>query len=415
MMIIREFYNKKVNFALERIYSFAILSFSFFMPINPEIAMKISIFSFSLLLFIWDYKKVYLFIKNNIFIKLLLLFLLLLLISYFWTDNYQELKRITRTFLRYWIIPTLFLISVINKFNIKYVIPFFLLGMIVNLLISFSIYFFDIKELFIFQFSQFYLVPFQSSHMEYSIYLALTILLLFYHFLNSNNFLTKIFISFSILGFMILLFITEGRTGQVAFLFSTMLLAIIYFRKNMKLIFIVIVLIATSFLLAYNFSPTFKNRITHAVEDINKTDKNDYSTSLGVRLSAYLKIPKILESTNLFLGVGYGDSQNEVFRINRELFGQTQDQQLGRLHQSFLTIYQSMGLLGLNIFIFMLYYLLKLSIRNNNFIGYSFLFCIFISLMTMDFQNQREILILLALFSSIIIMSSNNEQDYSNN
>lgn len=415
MMIIREFYNKKVNFALERIYSFAILSFSFFMPINPEIAMKISIFSFSLLLFIWDYKKVYLFIKNNIFIKLLLLFLLLLLISYFWTDNYQELKRITRTFLRYWIIPTLFLISVINKFNIKYVIPFFLLGMIVNLLISFSIYFFDIKELFIFQFSQFYLVPFQSSHMEYSIYLALTILLLFYHFLNSNNFLTKIFISFSILGFMILLFITEGRTGQVAFLFSTMLLAIIYFRKNMKLIFIVIVLIATSFLLAYNFSPTFKNRITHAVEDINKTDKNDYSTSLGVRLSAYLKIPKILESTNLFLGVGYGDSQNEVFRINRELFGQIQDQQLGRLHQSFLTIYQSMGLLGLNIFIFMLYYLLKLSIRNNNFIGYSFLFCIFISLMTMDFQNQREILILLALFSSIIIMSSNNEQDYSNN
>lgn len=414
-MIIREFYNKKVNFALERIYSFAILSFSFFMPINPEIAMKISIFSFSLLLFIWDYKKVYLFIKNNIFIKLLLLFLLLLLISYFWTDNYQELKRITRTFLRYWIIPTLFLISVINKFNIKYVIPFFLLGMIVNLLISFSIYFFDIKELFIFQFSQFYLVPFQSSHMEYSIYLALTILLLFYHFLNSNNFLTKIFISFSILGFMILLFITEGRTGQVAFLFSTMLLAIIYFRKNMKLIFIVIVLIATSFLLAYNFSPTFKNRITHAVEDINKTDKNDYSTSLGVRLSAYLKIPKILESTNLFLGVGYGDSQNEVFRINRELFGQTQDQQLGRLHQSFLTIYHSMGLLGLNIFIFMLYYLLKLSIRNNNFIGYSFLFCIFISLMTMDFQNQREILILLALFSSIIIMSSNNEQDYSNN
>ncbi len=124
-MIIREFYNKKINFTLEKIFIFAILAFSFFMPINPEIAMKISIFSFSLLLFVWDYKKIYLFIKNNIFIKLLLLFLLLLLISYFWTDNYQELKRIARTFLRYWIIPTLFLISVINKFNIKYLIPFF--------------------------------------------------------------------------------------------------------------------------------------------------------------------------------------------------------------------------------------------------------------------------------------------------
>jgi O-antigen ligase len=281
--------------------------------------------------------------------------------------------------------------------------------MIVNLLISFSIYFFDIKELFTFQFSQFYLVPFQASHMEYSIYLALTILLLFYYFFNTNNFLTKIFISFIILGFMILLFITEGRTGQVAFLFSTTLLAIIYFKKNIKLIFIVMLLIATSFSLAYNFSSTFKNRIAHAVEDINKTDKNNYSTSLGVRLSAYLKIPKILESTNLFLGVGYGDSQNEVSKINRKLFGQTQDQQLGRLHQSFLTIYHSMGLLGLGIFIFMLYYLLKLSIRNNNFIGYSFLFCIFISLMTMDFQNQREILILLAFFSSFIIMSSKNE------
>lgn len=410
-MMIREFYNKKINFTLEKIFIFTILAFSFFMPINPEIAMKISIFSFSLLLFVWDYKKIYLFIKNNIFIKLLLFFLLLLLISYFWTDNYQELKRITRTFLRYWIIPTLFLISVINKFNIKYLIPFFLLGMGINFLISFCIYFFDIKELFTFQFSQFYLVPFQASHMEYSIYLALTILLLFYYFFNTNNFLTKIFISFSILGFMILLFITEGRTGQVAFLFSTILIAIIYFKKNIKLIFIVILLIATSFSLAYNFSSTFKNRFTHAVEDIKKTNKNNYNTSLGVRLSAYLKIPKILESTNLFLGVGYGDSQNEVFKINRELFCQTQDQQLGRLHQSFLTIYHSMGLLGLSIFIFMLYYLLKLSIRNNNFIGYAFLFCIFISLMTMDFQNQREILILLAFFSSLIIMSSKNEQD----
>ncbi len=285
----------------------------------------------------------------------------------------------------------------------------------INFLISFCIYFFDIKEFFTFQFSQFYLVPFQASHMEYSIYLALTILLLFYYFFNTNNFLTKIFISFSILGFMILLFITEGRTGQVAFLFSTILIAIIYLKKNIKLIFIVILLIATSFSLAYNFSSTFKNRITHAVEDINKTNKNDYSTSLGVRLSAYLKIPKILESTNLFLGVGYGDSQNEVSKINRELFGQTQDQQLGRLHQSFLTIYHSMGLLGLGIFIFMLYYLLKLSIRNNNFIGYAFLFCIFISLLTMDFQNQREILILLAFFSSLIIMSSKNEQDYLKN
>lgn len=414
-MIIKEFYNKKVNFTLEKIFIFTILAFSFFMPINPEIAMKISIFSFSLLLFVWDYKKIYLFIKNNIFIKLLLLFLLLLLISYFWTDNYQELKRITRTFLRYWIIPTLFLISVINKFNIKYIIPFFLLGMIVNLLISFSIYFFDIKELFTFQFSQFYLVPFQASHMEYSIYLALTILLLFYYFFNCNNFLTKIFISFIILGFIILLFITQGRTGQVAFLFSGILLTIIYFKKNIKLIFIIIVLMATSFLLAYNFSSNFKNRTVHAIEDIRQINKNDYSTSLGVRLSAYLKIPKILESTNLFLGVGYGDSQNEVSKINRELFGQTQDQQLGRLHQSFLTIYHSMGLLGVSIFIFMLYYLLKLSMRNNNFIGYSFLFCIFISLMTMDFQNQREILILLAFFSSFIIMSSKNEQDYLKN
>lgn len=411
-MLIRKYENTTINTIITKTLLVSLLVFAFVIPINPELSKKVAIFSFIILLFFWDYSRIYKLIKENLHIKLVLLFIFMIILSYFWTDNFQELKRIFRTFIRYWIIPLFFLVSVINKENIKYLIPFFLFGMVVNLFLSISMYFYGLKEFFSIGTSRFYLVPFQTSHMEYSVYLALTTLLLFYYSIKlKHKYYKVLFLIFSIL-FLILLFVTMGRTGQVAFIFSSVLIIMIYFKNNILKLFsfgLILVLLLSFF---SNFSNNFQKRYLQGSNDIhNMIMHKNYSSSLGVRLSAYLKIPYLLEPSNILFGVGYGDSQNEVHKINRKLFNKTQDNQLGRLHQSFLTVYHSMGITGVSVFILMIYYLLTVPITNKNidFVRYVFIFCLFISLMTMDFQNQREILLLFAFFSSIIIVSSTKQ------
>jgi O-antigen ligase len=268
-------------------------------------------------------------------------------------------------------------------------------------------YFFNLKQIFNFSFSEFQLVPFQASHMEYSIYITISTILFFYYFLKSkNNFIKIILFLLSIIS-IILLFLLEGRTGQLSFIITFLLLAIIYSKKNIHLIisFSSIIIILSS---AYLLSTNFNSRINKGLNDLIEVTNSNYNTSLGVRLSSYKIIPEIIQSTNLLFGVGIGDSRDITTQINKKIYNDSFDGQKGLLHQSFLTIFHSVGLMGITLFIFSLYKLYTLKINDNeiNFVKYVFVVSLIVDLMTNEFFRQREILLLFALFSSIIVISS---------
>ena len=411
--MIRKFTNNNINNILNFILLFGMFSLSIFLPINTEITRKIFTFLFFLLIFTLDYKKIYITYKDDKLLKAILAFFIFSILSYFWTENVDELKRIIRNFFRYWIVPTIVLISIVEKKHIKYLITAFLLGMIINGILSLLMYFYNLKEIFSFKFSPYFLVPYQSSHMEYSVYVAFTAIVFFYYFIINKEIKIKILFLFISSGFIILLFMLNGRTGQIAFIFSSIILIVLYTRNIKKIAFSIFSLILLVFL-AYSSSINFKNRVDTAISEITKVNtKNDYSTSTGVRLAAYYKIPEVINSINIIYGTGWGDVEKTGRIINNKLFGNTLDEQLGRIHQSFISIFVAIGLIGLFIFLYIFYELLKVKIENKNldFIRYSFLLCLLITLFTMDFYNQREILLLLSFFSSFIIITIENEKN----
>lgn len=406
--MIKKYSNQNVQNILNSFLLFGVIILSIFLPIHPEVARKIAIFYFFILIFITDYKILYTTFKDNSIIKSILLFLLFSILSYFWTENYHEFKSVIRTLLRYWIIPTIVLIIITKKEHLKYLISSFLVGMLINAILSLLNYFYNVKEILTFKFSSSYLVPYQSSHMEYSIYLAITTIIFFYYFINEYEKIKKIlFLLFTVV-FFTLLFIQYGRTGQIAFIFSAIILIILYIKDIKKIIIsfiILILLIMTSYL----NSSKFNDRINHMISGIQKIiSTNNFNTGVGIRISAYYKILEITKSINVIYGNGIGDSEDTISIINKKLYGPDQDIQLGRLHQSFITMYTSLGLIGLILFISIFYQLIKINIKDRrlNFIRYVFLTCLFISLVTMDFYNQREILLLIAFFSSLIIIDS---------
>lgn len=413
--MIRKFTNNNINNLLNFILLFGMFSLSIFLPINTEITRKIFTFLFLLLIFTLDYKKMYITYKDDKLLKAILAFFIFSILSYFWTENFDELKRIIRNIFRYWIVPTIVLISIVEKKHIKYLITAFLSGMIINGILSLLMYFYNLKEIFSFKFSPYFLVPYQSSHMEYSVYVAFTAIVFFYYFIINKEIKIKILFLFISSGFIILLFMLNGRTGQIAFIFSSIILIVLYTKNIKKIVFSIFSLILLVFL-AYSTSINFKNRVDSAISGVEKIHtKNDFSTSIGVRISAYYKIPEIINSINIIYGTGWGDLENTGRIINNRLFGEkAQNGELGRIHQSFLSVFTALGLIGLFLFLYIFYELLKVKIENKNldFIRYSFLFCLFISLFIMDFYNQRDIELFITFFSSLIIVYKKKNFNY---
>lgn len=417
-MIIRKLVNNKINNLIEYSLLFVLIVFAFIMPISADLGRKVLTVAFIILIPILDYKKIYTIIKNNTYIKYITIFILFCILSMLWTEDYDEGKRIIRTILRYWYIPTIVLISIINKENIKYVIAAFLSGMIINHLISYAIYFFKIKTIFSFQLVGTELNPvvFQASHMEYSVYLAFTSLILFYYSLKYEYYKFKIPLFVLSLSMITVLFLLFGRTGQVSFIITSTILILIYFKKNIKLIILSFLGLIGIFYIAYNNGITFKDRVNQAIIELKQVTNSTYNTSIGVRLSAYRIIPEIIDSTNIFIGVGIGDSRNITYEINKKLYDNAFDVQKGKLHESFLTIFHALGIVGLFLFTYSLYYLCRLKGKDKdvNFIKYAFIPLIIVSIMTNEFMGQKEILLLLALFPSIFISDDIND-DYNIN
>lgn len=113
------------------------------------------------------------------------------------------------------------------------------------------------------------------------------------------------------------MFITEGRTGQVAFFVLLSLLLFQLFRKNVvPAILLVLLGIPVIFMAGYNLSPTFHNRVKTAELEIAQFHENP-NTSIGLRILFWKNSWQIIKK-HPFLGVGTGDFQASYAGVNSE-------------------------------------------------------------------------------------------------
>ena len=409
----------KINFSRIRelansILIFGIITFAFMVSFSPDVGRKIVNNLFYIWLLTLNFKNILDYLKNNRIFLLIIIFFLWItftVIVTHTTDYYNYYK-----FIKYFLLPLIIILTTINKEHIKYIISAFLIGMFVNELISYGIYF----ELIQTKFLGYNLVgnksnpvPFLTSHIEYTLFLSLAIVMSLFTFFNTKKIYLKVILGIFTTTMMTNLFLTIGRTGQFTLLMTLLFLTIIYFRHNIKYIIISFLSIVAVFILAFNFSSNVNSRLKEGYSDIEKIIKTkDYDTSFGIRLSSYVIIPKIIqnENYNIFYGMGYCEVDKIIQEIHIREFGKDTrfSQTFGHLHNTYITIFAGTGIIGIVLFLLFWYQLLKARIEDRylSYIRYTFLIVVTFGGFSSDMFWQREVMLLSSIFISIIIVSS---------
>lgn len=180
------------------------------------------------------------------------------------------------------------------------------------------------------------------------------------------------------------LFINIGRTGQFSLLITIICLIFFYYRKKIKLLFLFISMIILFTLSNYFFNKTFQDRINSAKSDLSEAYyKKNYDSSLGGRFGFYFITKEILleNSRNLFLGLGSKQHINSIEKIIDDKYPYlTYTKTLKSYHSVYLDILSQFGIIGLLLFLSIIYKLLTITLKDRKisfiYISSIFIYCL---------------------------------------
>jgi len=370
---------KDINY--NKIFYYSILIFAFFLPLSRAIIS----FFIILIPIIWfiegNLKQKLKLIGSNKLLVAISLYLSFSILSIIWSQDIIEALNTIRLHV-YWLI--LFVIATsIKKEQIQPIITSFLAGMFLSEIIAYGVFF----ELWAFKDATVGNPSPVMFWIDYSVFMALTSILLLNRILSKNYSLQqKIFFFFFFCTVTGNLFLAIGRTGQVALVFTMFVLIFIHHKATIKSIILGLLVVGSIFTTAYNFSNSFQERSKAGVKDIQKIFKKDFNGSWGIRVVYWITAFDIVKA-NPLIGVGIGDSQSEIKKTldakNYQYINNSTKEFMQKLHphNQYLLISIQLGIFGLLIFLYMIYCILSLKIQ------------------------QLEIKILSILFTSIFFIS----------
>ena len=344
--------------------------YAFFIPISNRTTS--TVFILILILFIYR-RNYYYYLQNSFKNPLVISLCMLFLIHVIWLFGTQDFSSAARSFrdVEHALYPIIFLSFLDKKFAL-YIIGSFIMGMLFAEIVSYSISFgFLPKELVLFgselySSSQYDPSPF-FNHTQYSTGLAITISLLIYNFATTKMGLTFNLISiFFITSATINLSIIGGRIGYLIFLVIVPLTFLLLYRKHFfKITLLVIFTISLISILAYNYSPIFKNRINQSIETIETLYDNsgDYRSSFGMRLGSWNYSIDVIKENWLF-GVGTGDHMNELrgaIKTHKNLLNT-----LSHTHNQLISYMLQFGIFGLIISLYIAYQIFSYNYATTN-------------------------------------------------
>lgn len=321
------------------------------------------------------------------------------------------------------LILTIFITSIKYKY-LDYIISAFLLAMLLSEIVSYLI-FFQVVDVAILQ-SKHLIYKLASHlnptpflhHLEYSVFLSIAIILLLDKILHSKNRFLQFFLFLFLASATVNIFINGGRTGQIAYILAISIYMLFYFRFTIKTIVLTITVLSTIIMLAYNFSPTFKQRSHMALQDIEKISQGNYSTSWGVRTALNIVTLDYLFSSpkNLILGAGAGDSR-QVFLDHAKKNFQTNISKPVKtqphLHNQYLEYWMDGTVFSLLLLLFYFVLLLKLPVSTTTKpLLYAFvIIIIFASATDIPFFRYQPAMLFYLLSAYFIVLSKKHEQD----
>ncbi|MGB3750263.1 MAG: O-antigen ligase family protein [Arcobacteraceae bacterium] len=396
------------NFDYPRIYFYVIIAFAFTLPLSRAAISVLMGFIAIVWIVEGNFKYTLSQIVTNRVLKSIALFLIFAALSLLWTQDKAEGLSFLRLY-GYWTV--LFIIAtVIQKKDIKNIITAFLLGMFVSEIIAYGVYF----ELWTFKNAT---VSNPSPFMfwiDYSIFMAFTSLLLLSR-LFSKDFTVqqKLFIFLFFLSTTGNLFLTQGRTGQVALLAGIVVMLFLYLKPSIKSFFIGTILLVSIYGGAYTMSDTFQNRVSHAINDINLMKENNFDSSWGIRV-VYWMITYDVVKEHPLIGVGLGDYETIVHyyveKNDYPISQQTKEFIVSHhAHNQFLMVLIQTGLIGFILLLNIIYSIITLKIYNDEIKKLSILFItiFFVSCMAEPLWFKQFTIVLFVLFIGLFSSKSN--------
>ena len=332
------------------------------------------------------------------------------IISLFWSQNIQSGANYIASIVKYIVIPMLIILTIIKKEHLTYILTAFIFGMFINEIISYLIYF-DLYET---AYSKIHRYPVGFiNHIAYSVLVAFTAILILNQIRTLENKYLKIVYIIFFITMTTNLVISSGRTGYVVFFGSLLVLLFTYYKVTWKNLLQIILFPAIVFYISYKLNEDVQKRIEATIKAVDNVSNNsNYDTSFGARLGFYPMSLEILsqEHNSFIFGIGAGDIIHEIKESNTriKMFG-TQHR---HTHNSFLDTYVLTGVFGLIIFIMFFVYLWKQYIKDKEIklIQQLFLISITISMFGDHLFRNKQIMIFIAIFASIILIYSRYEK-----
>jgi len=397
---------------LEKTIYYSVLIFAFALPLSRALISLFVILLPLVWLFEGDFQRKYEQIRSSKLLMAILFFLAFSALSITWTENLtvgMKGLRLNLYFLALFVIATS-----IKKEQIQSIITAFLLGMFISEVIAYGVFF---------EFWTFKNATVQNPspfmmHIDYSVFMAFTSLLLLNRiFANHYELKEKFIYVFFFLTVTGNLFLAIGRTGQVALIIGIIVMVIIHFRVTIKSIFISTLLLLSIFTVAFSVSDTFKMRANAGLNDIKKISEINLNSSWGVRV-AYVIVTYDIFKEDPLIGVGIGDYRDQtILMLETQEYpylseGSKKFMKKFHPHNQYLFILMQMGIIGLLLFMYIMYRVFTIKIENPEIKELSILFgtIFFVSCIPEPLLAKQFTLGLFILFIGLLSIESTSIQ-----
>lgn len=370
--------NKGIKYFQERLnvvllMNYLMVLYAFFILIDYHIAQSL-IFAIVILFFfsgnIKD-KIIYTF-QDKVIQALLLLFIVHIICLTFTTTNnmYIAIDKIKSVKL---LLYSIIFVATTKKEFIPIILSAFIYSVFIGEIASYSIFFHLIPP-----FNNATLnnpVPFTPGHTVYTIFLVISLGIIFYKILYNQftNRLIKLIHIFFFFTISFNIFLIASRLGYILF-FTTLVTVILYINRKhiFRSLFLVLTLTSILYSIAYFSIDTFHTRVNQMIDSTEKVlSSKDFSTSFGVRLGVdYYSLEIIKEYPILGLGTGNHMSAMEQVILNSpdqnnsSLLAIFHTGAGGGLHNEYLSFIIQFGLVGLILYLNLYYQLIKYKQEN---------------------------------------------------
>lgn len=389
--------------------NYLIIAYAFLLPLSRAGVVLLS----GLLVIAWliegRFQEKYQLLKESKVILALSLFIIFNIFSFIWSDNIPNAFEYVK---KYWyFLPMIVIFTSIQKEYIQKTLSAFIFGMFISEIIAYGVFF----ELWHFK----HATPQNPTpfmhHIEYSIFLAFTALILLGRIFREKDIKYKVLYSIFFTTISGNLFLTAGRTGQIGFILGLFVLAMISFKNKFKALVVSMLLAVIVLGVAFNFSPTFRDRIMLAQSSLlNSIEKKNYCTSWGSRVGAWV-VSKDMIMQYPVIGIGIDDNMQEFYRLIETKYPEMicNEKALVHMHNQYLQILTQTGVIGLILFLFIFYKIGQLKIKAHEYgqIKYIYLTVILFAFISEVLLHRQFGMALFALIIGLLLAQNRVENE----